>query len=157
MAFPKANGEIARLTRDVEVAYTQSGKAVAKLGLAFNKRQKNAQGEWEDAGAVFVNATAWEQLAENIANSNLVKGTEVIVSGEFSTSEFDKRDGSKGFSLDLRLYALGVSLSGATAQVSRVGRDAGNGSGGAQRVSDDPWGASAAPAGSFGGGDSAPF
>ncbi len=144
MAFPQARGEIARLTRDVEISYTGSGKALAKLGLAFNKRQKNRDtGEWEDAGTVFVNATAWEQLAENIANSNLAKGTEVIVSGEYSTNEYDKKDGGKGFSLDLRLFSLGVSLSGATAAVSKVGREAGGGGsqggfGGGQPAT-DPW------------------
>lgn len=151
MAFPQARGEIARLTRDVEISYTGSGKALAKLGLAFNKRQKNRDtNEWEDAGTVFVNATAWESLAENIANSDLSKGTEVIVSGEYSTNEYDKKDGSKGFSLDLRLFSLGVSLSGATAQVSKVGRESGGGFGGGSQggfgggqPAADPWAASA--------------
>lgn len=140
MGLPRVNGEIAKLWADVELRYTPQGKALAAVPLVFNKRKLDkSTNEWVDAGTMFVRGTAWEQLGENCAES-LSKGDEVLVSGELSVREYDRKDGSgKGQSTELNIWAIGPSLARATAKVNRVARggpvDMSSGSA-------DPWGSS---------------
>lgn len=148
MALPKIN-ETARLWGEVELRFTPSGKAVASVPLVFNKRTKNRDtGEWEDSGSLFVRGTAWDQLGENCAES-LNKGMEVIVSGELSQREYERKDGGKGTSLELNIYAIGPNLKTATAKVNKATRSSGNGGYGSGGGADDPW-STAPPAGSGG-------
>ena len=49
------------LTKDVEVRYTPSGKAFAKVGLAVTRNYKNAEGERDTD---FFNLLAWDKTAE---------------------------------------------------------------------------------------------
>ena len=62
-----------RLTRDPEVRYTQgeSSSAIAKFGIAVDRRFKNRNGEYE---ADFFNCTAFGKQAE-FAEKYLKKGT----------------------------------------------------------------------------------
>lgn len=123
MSLPRVQGELARLTKDVEIRYTPAGKAVATVDLAFNKRTKDREtGEWQDAGTMFVRGTAWEQLGENCMNS-LSKGDEVIVSGELSVREYERKEGGTGYSVELNIYAIGPNLRTCTAKVSRATRE----------------------------------
>ena len=69
-----------RLTRDPELRYTPSGKAVCKFSVAHSRRWRNAQGEQQEA-ATFLDCAAWDKLAESIAE-RLRKGRPVIVEGE---------------------------------------------------------------------------
>jgi len=119
MSLPKIQGETARLWDNPELRFTAQGTAACSLPLVFNKRKKNQAGEWEDAGSMFVRGTAWDQLGENACES-LEKGDEVIVTGELSVREFERKDGSKGQSVELNVYAIGPSLARATAKVSKV-------------------------------------
>lgn len=123
MSLPRIQGELARLTRDVEIRYGPSGKAVATVDLAFNKRTKDQQtGEWRDAGTMFVRGTAWEQLGENCVES-LSKGDEVIVSGELSVREYERKEGGTGHSVELNIYAIGPNLRTCTAKVNKAARE----------------------------------
>lgn len=141
MALPKIN-ETARLAAPPELRYTNNGRAVCSLRLVFSKRKLNRQtNQWEDAGELWVNGTAWEQLGENIAESGLDKGSEVLVSGELSQREYERKDGSKGTSLELNIYAIGPSLRSATATVNKASR---GGQGGPSGQQDDPWAGGAA-------------
>lgn len=54
-----------RLTRDVDLKYTQSGAAVGQFNLAVNRPFKNSNGEQE---ADFVNCVVWRKPAETLAN-----------------------------------------------------------------------------------------
>ena len=148
MSLPKI-AEVGRLAAPPELRFTNTGKAVCSMRIVFSKRRQNPQTqEWEDAGALWVNATAWGMLAENIAESDLMKGSEALVIGELYEREYDKRDGTQGKSLDLRLFHLGPDLNRATAKVNKVARSGGSGgyggSGGQQGgAQDDPWAATA--------------
>ncbi|MBW0088267.1 single-stranded DNA-binding protein [Pseudonocardia sp. KRD-184] len=146
MSLPKVQGEVARLWDAPELRFTSAGKAVCSVPLVFNKRRKNqGSGEWEDVGSMFVRASAWEQLAENCAES-LSKGDEVIVSGELSLREYDRKDGSgKGTSVEMNIFAIGPSLSRATAKVAKVSRDGAAATPRAAGDEVDPW--SSAPTG----------
>ena len=83
-----------RLTKDPDVRYTQSGKAVAAFSMATDKpyAQNNQQGPTAD----FHNCIAWEKLAEVIGN-NVTKGREILVRGHLQTRSYDAQDGSKRY------------------------------------------------------------
>lgn len=111
--------------REPELRYTQSGRGVANFTIACNKRIKNAQGEWEDGPTTFINVVAWQQLGENAAAS-LHKGDRVCVTGTLENRQYDKEDGSKGYSLEIVADDVCPSLKWATAQMERTNRSQGS-------------------------------
>ena len=54
---------VGNLTRDPELRYTPSGKAIAKLGLAVNRSWKTESGETRDE-TTFVDVDAFGRQAE---------------------------------------------------------------------------------------------
>lgn len=158
MSLPRIH-EVGRLYKEVELRYTSSGKAVASIPIVFNKRKKNEAGEWVEAGALFVKGTAWEKLGEHCAES-LSKGDEIVVSGELSMREYDRSDGTKGQSLELRVDEIGPSLRWNIAKVARATRSGADDSGGhgssGTSATDDPWTTAPASAKAAGGYDSEP-
>lgn len=82
------------LTRDPEVRYTQSGKAVAKMGIAVNRpfsKEKEVD---------FFNLTAWEKTAE-FCGKYLAKGSRVLVEGRLQTYSYEGKDGVKRSGVDI--------------------------------------------------------
>lgn len=56
---------VGRLTKDVDLKFTQSGEAVANFTIAVNRNFTNQQGERE---ADFISCVIWRKSAENLAN-----------------------------------------------------------------------------------------
>lgn len=81
--------QIGRLTKNVELRYTQQGTAVANFTVAVN-RDRTANGEPE---ADFHRCTAWGKTAEAIAN-NTGKGAKVAIWGKVQNRSYDK-DGQR--------------------------------------------------------------
>lgn len=134
---------VGNLTREPELKFTQSGRAVAAFGLAVNRRYQ-VNGEWKDDTSYF-NVTAWGQLAEN-ASASFTKGSRVIVTGRLSWREYTTRDGDKRTAIEVVADELGPSLRWATAQVERQSGQGGQGGGGnrsanagAANRGDDPY------------------
>ena len=82
---------IGRLTKDLDLKYTPSGKAVATGTLAVNRRFKNAQGESE---ADFINIQIWDKSAENLANFTR-KGSLVGITGRIQTRNYENKEGQR--------------------------------------------------------------
>lgn len=82
---------IGRVTKDVELKTTISGKSVASFTLAVNKDFKNADGNYD---ADFINCVAFGQQAETISKF-VHKGDKFGVDGKLSTRNYEKQDGSK--------------------------------------------------------------
>lgn len=78
---------IGRLTKDIEIRSTQTGKPVAAFSLAVDRRGK-------DAGADFINCVAWNQTAEAM-NRYLHKGSKIAVVGRLQTRTYDGREGKR--------------------------------------------------------------
>jgi single-strand DNA-binding protein len=57
---------VGNLTRDPELRYTPKGTALAKLGLAVNRRWTSETGETREE-VTFVDIEAWGPQAENIS------------------------------------------------------------------------------------------
>lgn len=80
------------LTRDPEIRYTPSGKAVGDLGMAVNRKYKTADGEERDE-ICYVHIVVWGRQAETCAEY-LSKGSPVLVEGRLQYDAWEK-DGQK--------------------------------------------------------------
>ena len=72
---------VGRMTKDADLRYTKSNKAVSSFTLAVNRRFKSENGERE---ADFINCILWGQQAENLANW-CKKGVLIGVTGRIQT------------------------------------------------------------------------
>ena len=82
---------IGNLTKDVEMATTNSGKNVARFTIAVSRRYTNADGERETD---FLNIVVWNTLAENCAKY-LQKGSKVAVTGAIQTRSYESEEGKR--------------------------------------------------------------
>ncbi|GHP13983.1 single-stranded DNA-binding protein [Lentilactobacillus fungorum] len=80
-----------RLTRDVDLRYTQSGIAVGSFSLAVDRSFTNQQGERE---ADFINCVIWRKSAENFANFTH-KGSLVGIDGRIQTRNYENQQGQR--------------------------------------------------------------
>jgi len=110
---------VGNLTRDPEIRYTGSNRAVANMGVASSRRYQ-INGEWQEE-TTFFNLTAWGSLGENAASS-LKKGDRVLVSGRMQSREYET-DGVKKVAWDLIVDEIGPSLRWARADVEKVKTD----------------------------------
>jgi single-strand DNA-binding protein len=78
---------IGRLTRDVELKYTNSGFAIANLSLAVNRRVKRDD-TWQDEGNFF-NCVLIGKRAEALAQY-LVKGKQIGIQGELRQNRWEQ-------------------------------------------------------------------
>jgi len=97
-----------RLTRDIEIKYTQSGLAVTEVGLAISDRRKNQAGEWIEE-TVFVDVTLWGRQAE-VASEYLSKGAPIFIEGrlKLDTWETDGQKRSKLRVVGERMQMIGT-------------------------------------------------
>lgn len=84
---------VGRLTKDPDLRYTSTGKAVANFTIAVNRPFTTQNGERE---ADFVNCVIWNKAAENLANY-MSKGQLIGVDGNIQTRSFDGQDGKRVF------------------------------------------------------------
>lgn len=83
-----------RLTRDPELKYLTSGKAVCELSIVNSRHYKDAQGNKKE-DTVFLDTTLWDKQAEWVAE-NLKKGRPVLVRGRLKQESWeDKTSGQK--------------------------------------------------------------
>lgn len=78
---------VGNLTRDPEIRYTQSGKAVTKFTLAVNNPRNKEE-------TTFVDIVAWDRLGET-CNTYLKKGSSTLVEGRLVIRSYDDKDGNK--------------------------------------------------------------
>lgn len=80
---------IGRLTKDPEINYTQTGKAVAQFRMAVDRGTIDQQGNRETD---FINIVAWEKTAEAAANF-LQKGRLVAIQGRLQIRQYQTNEG----------------------------------------------------------------
>lgn len=82
---------VGRLTKDIELKYTNSGKAVTRFTLAVNRNYKNKQGEYD---ADFIVCQAWSKTAEFLSNHGS-KGGRLGVVGRIQTRNYEDQNGNR--------------------------------------------------------------
>ncbi len=80
-----------RLTKDIDLKYTQSGTAVGSFSVAVERKFKNAQGERETD---FINCVIWRKSAENFAKF-AGKGSLVGLEGSIQTRNYENNQGQR--------------------------------------------------------------
>jgi single-strand DNA-binding protein len=78
---------VGNLTRDPEIRYTATGKAVTKFSLAVNNPRNKEE-------TTFVDIVAWDRLGET-CNTYLKKGQTALVEGRLVIRSYDDKDGNK--------------------------------------------------------------
>lgn len=81
---------IGRLTKDVELRYTQSGKPCASFTVAVNRPYSNNGQKETD----FINVVIWDKQAENV-NKYTSKGSLVGIEGRLQVRSFEGSDGKR--------------------------------------------------------------
>lgn len=115
------------LTRDPELRYTPSGTAIAKFGLALNRKWKDQSGETKEE-VTFVDVDAFGKQAELIGQY-LKKGNPLLVEGRLRTDSWEDKQTQQ------KRSRLGVVLEGMTflgGGNRGEGGDFGGGGGGSQ-------------------------
>jgi single-strand DNA-binding protein len=118
---------IGNLTNDPELRFTPvsrefgktDGTPVANFTIASTPRSfDSASNEWKDGETLFLRASAWREMAENVVAS-LSKGSRVIVTGRLKSRSYETKEGEKRTVIELEVDEIGASLRYAEAKISR--------------------------------------
>ena len=90
-----------RLTRDPDVRYTQSGKAVASFTLAIDRRRSGDGNQQVD----FIPCIAWEKTAD-VISQYVTKGQKIAVEGRIQTRSYDAQDGNKRYVTEVVVQSM---------------------------------------------------
>lgn len=81
---------IGRITKEIDLRYTQSGTAVASFTLAVDRRQSKDKDKETD----FIPVVVWGKSAESTAQYT-GKGKLIAIAGRIQTRSYDHKDGYK--------------------------------------------------------------
>ena len=93
---------IGRLTKDIEVRYTQSEKAVGNFTLAINRRFKNQNGEYETD---FIDCVVFGKQAETMAQYTK-KGDLIGVEGSIQKRAYEDKEGNKRYITEIMVEKI---------------------------------------------------
>ena len=93
-----------RLAKDVELRYTQTGKAVATFTLAVD-RKKGENAPANTPTADFIPCVAWDKLGE-LAGNYLAKGRQALVEGHIQVRSYKAKDGSNRYTTEIILEKM---------------------------------------------------
>ena len=83
---------VGRLTRDPELRYTPSNRAVCQFTIAIDRPFTNQATNQREAD--FINIVAWDKTGENVGKF-MTKGRLIAVEGRIQTRNYDNNEGRK--------------------------------------------------------------
>ena len=107
----KGPGSLAgNLTRDPELRYTNSGRPVTNLGVAYSERVRDPKTDtWQDGPVTFYEIQAWGNLAENCTEF-LNKGDRIVAEGRWTAQTWTDKEGQEQEKIVLTARDLGPSM-----------------------------------------------
>lgn len=96
-----------RFTKDPEVRYTSTGKAVASFTVAVDRDGK-------DTGTDFINCVSWAEQAEFV-KKYFFKGSACVVTGRLQIRDYEDKNGNKRTAAEIvtnRVYFAGDKKTG---------------------------------------------
>lgn len=108
---------IGRLTKEIELKRTQSGKTVANFTLAVNR--PFARKDSEQQTADFFRCQAWERTAE-ILDQFTRKGSQIGISGRLQSRNYENQQGQRTTVIEVIVEHLDLLDSQKEAAESRV-------------------------------------
>ena len=97
-----------RLTRDAEARFIPSGTAVLSFSVANNT------GFGDNQKTHYFDCSIFGKRAEGKLKAYMLKGQQVVVEGEISLNQYQKKDGTGGASLNV--FVNNVELMGSNQQ-----------------------------------------
>ena len=88
---------IGRITKDPELAYTQSGVAVCRISIAMNRPYTSTNGERETD---FIDVVTWRKSAEFVCKY-FRKGDPIQVEGSIQSRRWQDNDGKNRISIEI--------------------------------------------------------
>ena len=84
---------IGRLTKDIELRYTQSNIACGQFDIAINNGKDN---QGNDKKPDFIRVVVWDKQAENMAKYTK-KGSKVAIDGSIKHDSYEDENGKKHY------------------------------------------------------------
>ena len=110
-----------RLSKDPE-GRTANGKSVAEITVPQQRSRKKDGGGYENVGGTsWLTATFWEGDADAVMAS-LAKGSEVILTGQLATQEYQTREGEQRTKLVVEFPKVALVLKAGQATGGRPQR-----------------------------------
>jgi single-stranded DNA-binding protein len=101
-----------------------SGTSLLSLRIGSTPRRFDRDlGQWRDEEPMFMTATCWRSLADNLQASELKRGDPIIVTGRLRIREYAK-DGQRRLSAQIEATTVGHDLSRGIARYQRSQRTA---------------------------------
>jgi single-strand DNA-binding protein len=91
---------VCNVSQDATVKYLPSGQAVLNVSVANNV------GFGDNQKTVWIRVALWGKRAEGTLVDYLRKGQAVFISGEMTTNEYTKNDGTKGFQVEVNANVI---------------------------------------------------
>lgn len=85
-----------RITKELEVKYTQNNTAVCKFSVALDRYM----GEGKEKKTNFIPVVAWNKIAE-FAGKYLGKGRKIIVKGSLEQNVWEDKEGRKHYDIEV--------------------------------------------------------
>jgi single-strand DNA-binding protein len=99
-----------------------SGTSLLSLRIGSTPRRYDRDlGQWRDEEPMFMTATCWRSLADNLQASELKRGDPIIVTGRLRIREYTK-DGQRRLSAQIEATTAGHDLSRGIARYQRSQR-----------------------------------
>ncbi len=103
---------VGRITKEPELRTTATGINVLSFTLAFDNKNKNADGT---RGSSFINCTAWRNNADIIAKY-CHKGSQIGIDGSLQERKYQRRDGTNASVIEVVVSEVTLLGSKGTAQ-----------------------------------------
>lgn len=84
---------IGRMTKDIEIRYTQNQKEVGSFDLVVNRNYKSANGEYDTD---FFKCIAWGNLAKTI-HTYTSRGSQIAIEGRVENRKYQANDGTNRY------------------------------------------------------------
>jgi len=104
MALPTVSGTGYLLSDGVELKFSASGSAWARLPLIFKNTRKDANGNWTHDKEIKLDATVFGPLAEYLAD-NVEGRQDIFVAGTLHTEDWEDKEGNTRTSIRLSVSA----------------------------------------------------
>ena len=98
---------LGNLTKDPEVRFTKTSRAVATFTVAASNTYIDSNGETKEQTA-FINCVAWGKQGELLQQYR--KGNRLFVEGRLQTRSYETQDGQKRYVTEVVANFVGASL-----------------------------------------------
>lgn len=99
---------LGNLTKDPDVRYTKTGRAVATFTLACTNTYIDSATDETKEQTAFINCVAWGKLGESVGN--LRKGSLCFVNGRLQTRSYKTKEGDSKYITEVIANFVGETL-----------------------------------------------